>query len=286
MLHFVVNPNAKNINHILDAIKVRMQEEGIEYGIHAGASKEETRLITAQLTQSPATIVAVGGDGTLNDVLSGITMPETTVLGLIPVGTGNDFAATAGIPEGLPALELILSGEPKFTDYLECGGGLRSMNVAGLGIDVDTLERTYRMKRGSKKGKYLRGLIGALFSFRGQEIEVTENGETYTINAYIAAACNGRQFGGGLRICPPAELGDGKFDLVVVETPKFWKLPKLLIKLLRGKILEEPIARHVLCEEARIRQLAGKYVQLDGELVASETLNVKIVSGKLRMFRG
>lgn len=284
MLHLIINPNSRKTQKHLKAIEKKLRDEGAEYEICAGGSKEETRRIAGELSRSPSTIVTVGGDGTLNDVLSGIAVMENVTLGLVPLGTGNDFAKAANIPAGVKALDLILHSEPKPTDYLQCGEGMRSMNIAGLGIDVDILERCYHM-HGSAKGKYFRSLLVSLRKYAGQKVRVTADGNTFEEVAFIAAVCNGRYFGGGIPICMPAEMGDGKLDLVVIGCPKRSKIPLLLMKLMRGKILTEPIARHILCDAVCIEQ-EGEYIQLDGELVRSKVLDACIVHGKLNMYRG
>ncbi len=286
MLDFIVNPTAEKANAVLRATVARLGEG--EYVVHALPTKEETRETVRRLTKQreARTLVAVGGDGTLNDVLSGVSDFSRLTLGLIPAGTGNDFAASARIPEGVGALDLILHGEPKPTDFIECDEGLRSMNIAGLGIDVDILERCARMKRGNAKSKYFKGLIQSLFHYRGQRIEVTADGKRFDVQAYIAAVCNGSQFGGGIPICPAATIDDGKLDLVVVSRPRRLTAPFELIRLMRGKILERPITRHILCDSARIVQTEGQTVQLDGEIVSSRTLTAHIVHGKLMMYRG
>ncbi len=288
MITFVLNPKAKKAAGVQSLIEERMAREGLEYEFLSGESKEETRSLLLEKTKEEGVhrIVAVGGDGTLNDVLSGLSDPARVELGLVPVGTGNDFAVAAGIPEGAAALDLIVKGEAKPTDFIECPNGLRSMNIAGLGIDVDILERCARMKHGGSKGKYFRSLLVSLFRYKGERIEVSVNGENFSLDAYVAAVCNGVQFGGGIRICPPAKLDDGKLDLVVVRSPKRWKLLIELGYLMRGKILSRPISRHILCEEARIVRVDGNAVQLDGEIVGTRVLDAKIVSGKLKMYRG
>ena len=95
-------------------------------------------------------IIVIGGDGTLHEVLNGIVDPTQVRLGLIPSGTGNDFAERIGIPESTEkALSFIIDGEAKETDYLEVGGK-RCMNVGGIGMDVDVSERC---NKGKLKGK-------------------------------------------------------------------------------------------------------------------------------------
>lgn len=287
MLHLIVNPKAALAEKTMPEIEARLRAEGMGYCLHRGKDKQETRAIAHAVTKERGnTVVAVGGDGTLCDVLTGIADVEGTILGLLPLGTGNDFAAAAKIPEGAAALDVILHGEAKYTDFIELDGGLRSMNIAGLGIDADVLERCYRMKHGGAKSKYFRGLLAALCSYQGQRVKIEADGETIDRTAFIAAVCNGSQFGGGIPICPPAKIDDGKLDLVVVQCPKRIKILGELIRLKKGKILERPISRHFLCETVRIEQSHGTMMQLDGELVASQTLTARVVHGKLQMYRG
>lgn len=288
MIDFIAKPpKKKKEKKLLADVEAELRSNGTEYRVfyttHKGGGKE----IAEELTQSgESTVVVVGGDGTLNDVLTGIQDPSRCVLGLIPAGTGNDFAASANIPKGLAALKLILSGETKPTDYIAFSDGRRSLNIAGLGMDVDILTRCERMKRLHAKSKYFFSLLASLIKYRGCEIEVTVDGETRTHNALIAAVCNGKQLGGGIPLCPPAEIADGKMDLTVVDCPKRSKLLGALIKLMRGKVLALPFTCHTLCESAVIKPSARCIAQYDGELYETDALEATLVHGQLNMFRG
>ena len=285
MLHFIVNPHARNIAKVVGELKARLAETDAAWELFEGASREEMTAYVRKLTgEGERRIVAVGGDGTLNDVVNALSSPDGVELGLIPAGTGNDFAEAADIPFGAAALDLILNGEPKETDYLDCGA-FRSINIAGLGIDVDVLERCYRMKRGSDRGKYFRALLSSLIHYRGQRVKVTADGAERELTVLIAVACNGTQFGGGIPIDPLARMDDGKIDLLLVELPKRWKIPFYLIKLMHGKAPSLPIVKRSLCEEVTIEQRDGEFVQLDGELIRSKVLTAKIVHGKLKVYR-
>lgn len=286
MLNFIVNPHAKAARAAMEKISERLAEAGVPYDIHGGESQEDVRArIRALSEEGERVFIAVGGDGTVNDVLSSVKDPAALELGIIPVGTGNDFAAAAKIPAGLSALDLILEGRSKFTDYIEFDEGFRSLNIAGLGIDVYILEQCYRMKFGRAKSKYFRSLLSALAKYRGQRVMVEVNGEQFSDRSLIACICNGTQFGGGIPICPPADIEDGKLDLFVASCPSRVKIPFLLIKLMRGKILNSPVARHILCESVRIVQVEGKTAQFDGELAETRTLTARVVHEKLKVFR-
>lgn len=284
MFYFIAKP-LKGRNAKLHAqIEERMKQEKLDYRFLVTSRKGEERELAAAIDDEEPTVIAVGGDGTLNGVLCGLKDPARCTLGIIPAGTGNDFAAVSGIPHGIAALDLILKGTPKYTDYLAFSSGLRSLNIAGVGIDVDILLRCNQMKHFHAKSKYFLSLLTSLRKFRGLKMKIEAEGKTEEGNFLIAAVCNGRQFGGGIPICPPAKIDDGKLDLVYVTCPKHKLLP--LLKLMRGKVLSLPIARHALCEEATLTIASPFTAQYDGELYEESSFEVKLIHRELKLFRG
>lgn len=280
MFHFILNSSTKGGKYkkILSFIEKQAKERGVKYELHFASKPHESREIAALLSREQNTIVVVGGDGTLHEVLNGISDFSKVTLALIPAGTGNDFAEAISLSKDVKkAISLVFEGEAKNTDYLTVGS-LRSMNVAGLGMDVDVLERCYR---GSLKGKikYYLSLVQSVFSFRGYEVEYTLNGETKRVNALFACACNGRQIGGGIRICPTAQVDDGKLDFVLVRFHKGAELIQSFFALMKGKIFSSPKCEHILCEKVTITPVKDAPCQLDGELYSSLPFEAEIHSG-------
>lgn len=291
MLDFIVYQKALNKKgkKLLETIRSRLKERRAEYCVHVATQAGEATELARSLTERGAEkIIVLGGDGTLNEVVCGISDPECCALGLIPMGTGNDFSVSAKIPKGIAALDLILNSEPKPTDYIQFDDGNRSINVAGTGIDVDILQRCARKKRGSNKSKYFFGLLSSLVHYKPSEIEVSADGrEKVRYQPFIACVCNGSVFGGGIPICPDARIDDNKMELLVVDCPPRYKIPWALIKLMRGKILTLPISHKVSCATACIQATGEKMLaQYDGEIRECKSLTATIVGGKLKMFRG
>lgn len=290
MLDFIVYEKALNKKgkKLLAFVESRLRERGADYSIHVANRAGGAFELSKSLTENGSdTLIVFGGDGTLNEVMNGIADPAVCTLGLIPAGTGNDFSAAAKIPKGIDALDLILNGEPKPTDYIQFDDGKRSINIAGMGIDVDILQRVARKKKGGR-GKYFMSLLSSLAHYKAIELEVSaDGGGTVRYQSLIACVCNGSQFGGGIPICPDAVIDDGKMELLVADCPPRYKIPSALLKLMRGKILSLPIAHRISCTSARITVPAGKTLaQYDGEIKECESLTASIVSGKLKMFRG
>lgn len=286
MLNVIVNQQARRVKKLVAKTEERLTAAGVAYRVFytdkPGAAMKYARSLSAA---GGTEFLVVGGDGTVNEVLSGLTDPAACTLAMLPAGTGNDFAAAAGIPVGLRALDLYFNGVPRPVDYIECGTR-RSMNIAGTGIDVEILRRCQRMKHGTNKGKYFRALVACLLRYRGTKVRVTVNGETREYTALIAAVCNGTRLGGGIPLCPPAKIDDGQLELVIVDCLPLRTLVPELVRLMRGKLLTRPIAHHIPCSGAVIEGEGNIFVQYDGEICEEGALNARIVSGALKLYRG
>ncbi len=282
MYHVIFNPVAGKKKAIknLRVVERILTERGLAYELHQSCDVHDAEAIARKLTEAGETeFIVLGGDGTLNEVLNGLTDPSVCTLGLIPSGTGNDFAARRGIsldPE--KALLRILDGEAQEVDYLEVSG-TRCMNVAGFGIDVDVLERC---KKGKLKGKikYLMSLIKSLFTFQGCKVKFTTDGKEEVRNVLICAACNGSVFGGGIKICPPAREDDGLMDVIVVDHIKgVFKIVKAFIELMGGRIIKYPLTTYFRCEEVEFLPQEACPIQVDGEVYHDHAFHAKICKG-------
>ena len=101
----------------------------------------------------------------------------------------------------------------------------------------------------------------------------------------IAALCNGKQLGGGIPMCPAADIGDGLLNVVVVDCPKRSKIPGALLKLMQGKVLSLPFARHFTCEEVSVIPASPAVAQYDGELYQTAAMEATLKQGGILMYR-
>ncbi len=227
-------------------------------------------------------IVAMGGDGTLHEVLNGIKDFENCSLGLIPSGTGNDFAVAAHIPKDIrQASQIIAFKEPKRIDYIELSGGLKSINAVGMGIDVDVLKHVYT--RG-KKSNYFTALVHCLRHFKSYNFTVTYDGKQEQHYGLIAALGNGTQIGGGIKLFPDAELDDGYMNILMVDYLSRLRTISAFIKLITGKIntLKEVTAARV--KSASFTTEKPCSIQAEGELYDDMKLDAHIVEGGLKFY--
>ena len=291
MLDFIVNPLAggkkgKKIKRAVNIITEKLKNLNIDFHFHYTEYPKHAVTLAAELIKSGATdIIVVGGDGTLHEVLNGFSDFDRVNLGLIPCGTGNDFAAAAGIPEDPEkALDVILTSTPQFTDFMQMPT-VRGMNIIGMGIDVDVL-RAYEKARRKTKLTYTLCLIKSLFKFDYIDFDAeTSDGKKENYRSIIAAVANGHRYGGGIEICPPAKPFDGKLDFVAMKEMKKLKLVGAFAKLKKGKVLSLPQAVHFTATDVNITPKGDYTVNVDGQLYDNIPFEVKTVSNTLRMYR-
>lgn len=287
MIHFIVNPKANRgkVKKKVVTIEKLLTEREIEYVIHYTTAKGVATELAKEYSKEPdSVVVAVGGDGTVNEVLNGLDVTNAK-FGIIPSGSGNDFITAAGIPtDPEKALDLILYGEAKPTDFMVCGG-VRGINIIGTGIDVDILKRCRTFKILKGKLQYLVSLIISLLKFEFYKFFIEENGEKVEKEGLIVAVGNGSQFGGGIKMCPKAEIDDGELDYVLAGKLKKSKIPGAFIKLMQGKILEQDFTTFKRCERVKIEFEKPVTIQIDGELYDNIDFDVSIVKGGINVFR-
>lgn len=290
MYHVIANSgngDPKRIKQI-EAVKTVFENAKKEVTFYITDHPRHATEIAAELTAGGkyADIIAMGGDGTLHEVINGIQDVENCTLGLIPVGTGNDFAEANHIPKNpISAAESIIKNTPEPIDYIELSNGLRCINAVGTGIDVDVLKYAYASKN-KKKNKYFSALLKALRHFKYTHFKVSwDGGEEKSFNGMIAALGNGSTFGGGIKMFPTAKFDDGYMDLVVVDYVSKFSMIIAFLKLVLGKAHKIKEATYVKCKSVKfIPEGRMPTIQIEGELYDDVPLEAHIVAGKLKFF--
>ena len=290
MYHLILN--GYNVNEkteakictVKEVFKIAGKEITVHKTDHAGHAKE----IAAALTENGefAHLIAMGGDGTLHEVLNGIHDTANCTLGLIPLGSGNDFAETVKITQNVRnAAETIAFRAPVCIDYIELESGLRSINAVGMGIDVDVLQRAYSGKATGKK-KYFKAFLKSLKYYKASTFKASwDDGEEREYTGIIACLGNGRQIGGGIKLFPDAEIDDGYIDLLVVDYLSRFRTLIAFLKLNAGKVNKVKEVTHVKCKSVNITPLNGSApIQAEGEIYENVPLKARIVSNKLKFY--
>ncbi len=290
MYHVILNGNNtdKTTAAKIETVKKVFETAGKEITVHPTTHAGHAKEIAAELTANGefAHIIAMGGDGTLHEVLNGIADTENCTLGLIPLGTGNDFAETAGLSHDVKtAAETIAFRAPTCIDYIELDSGLRSINAVGMGIDVDVLERAYAGKA-TGRNKYFKAFLKSLKYYKASTFKASwDGGEEREYTGIIACLGNGRQIGGGIKLFPDAEIDDGYIDLILVDYLSRFRTLIAFIKLTSGKVNKVKEVTHVKCKSVRITPVEGSApIQAEGEIYQNVPLSAHIVADKLKFY--
>ena len=289
MYHIIVNEDnlkKKKNRKKLKVVERVFSDAGIDYTVHATNHKGHPNEITKEVTSgSGNTIIAMGGDGTLHEILNGFVNFEDNRLGLIPLGTGNDFAKAANIPLNVKkAAEIIVRGQTKKIDFIQLSSGLRSLNAVGMGIDVDVLKIAYSSKN-RKKSKYLRALILSLIRFESYKYAVEYDGKREEHFGLIGALGNGKQIGGGIKVFPEAKIDDGYLDLLVVDYISKPATIGAFLKLMRGKINKIKQVTAIKTKSVKFIPHAENFtIQSDGELYENVPLDAEVSDSKLLFY--
>lgn len=283
MYHFIVNPNSRSGQGqlIWKDIERELKQRQIVYQVYFTRFKRHAAKIAGEITSdgAPHTLVVLGGDGSINEVINGIHFPSQTTLGYIPVGSGNDFARGLNLPsKPLEALDLLLSSSS--TRELDIGllqypnRQRRFVVSSGIGYDASICHKLgvsslktilNRLKLG--KLAYVALALDRLYHCKPQEMTVILDDERH-INfqkTYFAAAMNLPFEGGGCKFCPSAAPDDGLLELIVIaDVPKIHALA-ILPTVFFGKHTHLKGVHIYQCQKAEIYSSAALPIHTDGE---------------------
>lgn len=215
---FIVNPRANNGRALpyWTAVRAELDTRGLEYRFAFSKDADDVeRLARQAVSAGSELVVGVGGDGTLSRV-AGALAGTATVLGVLPAGTGNDFARLLKIPsKPSAACEALLGGEDQPLDIGRCNGRF-FLNVTGAGLDAAVVAEANRLKRLFGSLSYLAALVRQLLFYRPCMLRITLDDREVTTKAWLVSVANGRYYGGGMQVAPQADSQDGLADVVVV----------------------------------------------------------------------
>jgi len=233
-------------------------------------------------------VVAVGGDGTVQEVINGLVNGEqTATLGIVPVGSGNDLARSLRLPRDPHACwtQAIGSRERHIDLVRATDGDGRTRwfsSAGGIGFDARVAAAMSR-KTGWQRSRlgYLLTTIAELRRFENRRVSLTIDGRTEEREVLFVAIANGSYYGGGMRICPDATPDDGLLDLCIVGNLSRLQAVRELPNLYRGTHIGHPAVELARGRHIRIDGDAGTLVHLDGEPFGHLPLGGEVAPARL-----
>ena len=283
----ILNSSAGSVTNLDEVVARigRLRGAEIRLTTKPGAA---ARLARTAIADGREIIVAAGGDGTLNEVVNGIgeNIGDACV-GLIPLGTGNDFARTIGVPADVDAaIDLILAGHQRAVDLVRVTSDevRYFVNVSAGGFSGLVDEKlTPEMKKTWGPLAYLRGAAAALADLRAYETTLAfDNTESLRIELYNVVAANGRYIAGGTLIAPEASIDDGLLDVVLIPKRSAGELALVAAQIALGAHLSNDAIVFRRAAKLTVNSKPGMWFNVDGELVGNEPARFEIVPRGLR----
>lgn len=282
-VHLLANPRASRgrATPTIAQVALALEAEGATVVNVPALTAEDAQVACGRLVAEQAErIVVVGGDGMVHLAVQTVATTET-VLGVIPLGTGNDFAGSLGLPFDLPAAARTALAPPTPIDLMRVGDRwAASVATAGFSVDVNRLANEMRWPRGPSR--YTLATLAQLPRLATRSFELTVDGDLRTVEALVLTVANTSDFGGGMRITPDADPRDGQLDITLVGAASRIELLRWFRKVFDGSHLDHPAVTTLRGQQITISGGAGE-VWADGEPVASSPTQINVVAGALRL---
>jgi len=279
---FILNPAAgrkKDPSFFAELIDQFCHENKLDYILRETERPGQGRILAGEaLKQGVQCVVAVGGDGTINEI-AGALLHTQVPLGIIPKGSANGFAREFGIPlNPRKACEILL----RSLDLAIDAGRINEeyfFSVAGLGFDARVGYAYNRAQKGGRRGRlpYFTAGIREFFSYEPGTMNLIIDGKERRLAPFLIAIANSKQYGIGAKIAPRAVVNDGFFTLSIVHQAPWYEYLWHLSKVFTGNIDRAPFLETALAKEVKITSEKEVPYHVDGEIrVARGSLLAKI----------
>ena len=282
----LLNPTArrgKARQLLARALEVFRQQQ-IPFEVRESQSARHlTELARQACEEKPDLIVSAGGDGTHHYVINGL-YPSEVPLGLLPMGTGNDFAMGVGMPRELSAAAAaLLNGQVRQIDLAQAGAAVYAC-IAGVGFDSTVTRYANERARWLSGGlAYMWSVLCCLPDYRPCPLEITADDVSIGEEVLFAVVGNNSSYGGGMRLAPRAKLDDGLLDVCIVPYIGRLELLRWLPRAYRGEHLRHPRIRYFQARKVTLRTTARMELFGDGEFLQELPATLEVVPRALRI---
>ena len=233
-------------------------------------------------------VCAMGGDGTLFEVLNGMltrTENERIPLSIIPNGTGNSFMKTVGIENVVDAVRKISKNEPKKVDMMKavCGENIYySLNLIGWGMatDISVLAEKLRFFGGQR---YNIASVFEIIKNKRRDSKLIVDGKERDGAFSFIIACNTKYVGKDMKMAPKAKIDDGEIDLIIVKKTSSFTLFSVFPKLFDGSHIDHDACDYIHCKSFSIQPREHGSLNIDGEIIGSTPVSVNIVKNGIEL---
>lgn len=283
---FIFNPrsghNAKN-PHLLERARAFIRERSLNADVVlTERPRHATELARQAVAEGCGLVVAIGGDGTLNETAAGLVGTDA-IFGLIPCGSGNGLGRHLGIPgPGKGAFRTLVEGRVRAIDT-GLVNGIPFFNAMGLGFDAEIADRFNHLTRRGLPS-YVRTTIGTFFRYRAETCFIRNGVASLETTAFLLTIANSDQYGNDCFIAPGASVDDGQLDLTVIKRANLFNAAPLAVRLFRKTIDGSSSIARLRGSHFTIERTAPGLIHTDGETHRTgASLDITVLPRSLRI---
>lgn len=289
---FIINPAAGSYNRTEECSRIIhkiCRARKLSYEVRVSTAPGECRRIAreAAATGEELRIYACGGDGTLNEVVSGVAGYPNAAVTVYSGGSGNDFVKIFDEPKAFFDLNRLMDADEVTFDLIRCNEDY-ALNICSVGLDARIGTDVSRYKRipllnGFRA--YAASTVVNVVKGIAEHYVVEINGERFDGEYTFVCICNGRYYGGGFNPVPQADPTDGMLDVLLVRKVCRREIPGIIGKYKDGRFRELPdYIRYIKTSSVKITCDKPTPINLDGELKMAQRVQMDIAEEKIRFF--
>lgn len=290
---FIVNPTAGVKNSLADIESLLKDREDLDYEIYVTQSKgDATRFVDKKCREYEGDIVfySCGGDGTLNEVASGMVGHDNAILAIYPIGSGNDYVKYYGDKKEFLNLDNLIGGRETKIDLIKVGDRY-AVNACHFGLDSAVAKKMIEVKPKKiigGKNAYKTAVFRSLFTALKTKCKVYGDGEAMNDGKILICTCvNGKYVGGSYKCAPRSVNNDGYMEVCCIKPVSIFKFLKFLKLYKTGQYLDvselSSYFKYKRCKKVEIEGGQKHFIiSLDGEVVEGDRFEVGIIQGALR----
>lgn len=281
---FIVNPIAGNNfgRTMVPVIEEMIRKYNIEGEIVLTEYPGHATLLSATYAEKGTRyIIAVGGDGTLNEVARPLIDKKEIVAGIIPAGTGNDYSQIPGFPNRFTEKDWdIFFRKNVISQDVGTVNGAIFLNGMGLGFDAEVASQNYTEEGKVRKGgadKYLWHIVKTLLFFKERKMVIITNGKRIETECFMNTISIGRRFAGSFFLTPKAIANDGLLDVCAIKRLNLFQRFKLLLKVPKDEHITDKNVNYFQTPSIDLEFPKDVPYHVDGELSFAKTFNVRLI---------
>lgn len=285
---FVVNPEAgkgKSLK-VIERIKAVAEKMGVKIDVAVSESAEDAEAKARKFaTDGYDYLIAVGGDGTVNQILQGAMASDKLTFGIVSAGTGNDFIEMIGFPQKFSDedIETIFRAPTKRIDVGICNKRY-FLNGIGMGMDAQVVYKYHQPSILKGKLKYYKSLLSSIFFFKDKPLVLEADDNKYQTESLMLTLGNGRKYGSGFFLLPEALIDDGLMDICLFgKVTPLKRIGKLLSVIRKVHPKDKKTVQYIRAKKAKVVFQQMVPAHIDGELLFDLNYEVEIIPKALNI---